>query len=537
MTGTPSQAPKAVLQPLGMATSGFSADRRLMARSGAGGNVTLTAGSFGADLQLGIAPAACTRPSRISRGFSVRFRWRPGRQWSDAGAETIAQMWTPQFGERASNPKLCIGFRLGTLDGHRSVGHDGAIYGFATTLQALPDEKLGVVVVTTRDGANASVDKIADAALRGMLAARAGQASGVTAAGTPSASTDTTAPVPPARARRLVGRYALRSGKAREIEVTHRGTGLALFPSTGGGIPELRARGDTLIVDDRVFGTGARFLPNADPATSLRSGDGLTDSLVRLDRGMPTAAPASWRWPHWRVRPRLRHPLRLRAGRAALGADRVVFPLSAERGLAGTLRLPADGLYDGERIVFTATRVAARRSRGGGRTIQATHHRAEGAANQLRITPLRPVPEPHRSARGDPPAESGEFRETDLVELVKLDPTIRPRSATRRRTTSSGPKFTTRRVRSCSARRRGAGAYPPCLIRSLGYGLLIHDAYRPWYVTKIFWDATPAAKRVARVARPRRRIEAQSRVGGRSHAVRSRRQASGDGEHLRRKHQ
>jgi serine beta-lactamase-like protein LACTB len=24
-----------------------------------------------------------------------------------------------------------------------------------------------------------------------------------------------------------------------------------------------------------------------------------------------------------------------------------------------------------------------------------------------------------------------------------------------------------------------------------GYGLLIYDAYRPWYVTKMFWDATP----------------------------------------------
>ena len=24
-----------------------------------------------------------------------------------------------------------------------------------------------------------------------------------------------------------------------------------------------------------------------------------------------------------------------------------------------------------------------------------------------------------------------------------------------------------------------------------GYGLLIHDGYRPWYVTKMFWDATP----------------------------------------------
>jgi D-alanyl-D-alanine dipeptidase len=28
-------------------------------------------------------------------------------------------------------------------------------------------------------------------------------------------------------------------------------------------------------------------------------------------------------------------------------------------------------------------------------------------------------------------------------------------------------------------------------LQPLGYGLLIHDAYRPWYVTKIFWDATP----------------------------------------------
>ncbi|MBV1901286.1 MAG: M15 family metallopeptidase [Kordiimonadaceae bacterium] len=29
-----------------------------------------------------------------------------------------------------------------------------------------------------------------------------------------------------------------------------------------------------------------------------------------------------------------------------------------------------------------------------------------------------------------------------------------------------------------------------------GYGLLIHDAYRPWYVTKIFWDATPESGKI-----------------------------------------
>jgi zinc D-Ala-D-Ala dipeptidase len=32
-------------------------------------------------------------------------------------------------------------------------------------------------------------------------------------------------------------------------------------------------------------------------------------------------------------------------------------------------------------------------------------------------------------------------------------------------------------------------------LRSHGYGLLIHDAYRPWFVTKTFWDATPESRR------------------------------------------
>ncbi len=33
-------------------------------------------------------------------------------------------------------------------------------------------------------------------------------------------------------------------------------------------------------------------------------------------------------------------------------------------------------------------------------------------------------------------------------------------------------------------------------LQELGYGLLVHDAYRPWHVTKMFWDATPPEKRI-----------------------------------------
>ena len=30
-------------------------------------------------------------------------------------------------------------------------------------------------------------------------------------------------------------------------------------------------------------------------------------------------------------------------------------------------------------------------------------------------------------------------------------------------------------------------------LKGYGFGLLIHDAYRPWYVTRMFWDATTGA--------------------------------------------
>jgi predicted DNA-binding protein (MmcQ/YjbR family) len=30
-------------------------------------------------------------------------------------------------------------------------------------------------------------------------------------------------------------------------------------------------------------------------------------------------------------------------------------------------------------------------------------------------------------------------------------------------------------------------------LRAQGFGLLVHDGYRPWYVTKMFWDGTPEA--------------------------------------------
>jgi D-alanyl-D-alanine dipeptidase len=412
--------------------------------------------------------------------------------------ETIAQMWTPQFSRPGQNEGYGIGFRIGHLDGHRSVGHDGAIYGFAAALQALPDDKLGAIVVTTRDGASAAVDRIGSAALRAMLEVRATRAgNGVAVAGTTSAVADTTTRIPPDRARRLVGRYALRNSPAHEIELAHRGTGLAMMPEEGGGFPELRARGDTLQIDDPVFETSQRYLPNGDPATWLLAGPGLRDTLMRVDHGVPAMAPLVWQGVIGEYGPDYDVLYIYERDHHLWALIDWFFPYPLTQVSRDTFAFPPLGLYDGERIVFTreksgrATEAVVAGVRFARRAIE-----PKPGTNQLRITPLRPVAELQVQAlAATPPAEAGAFRETDLVELEKLDPTIKLEI----RYASSNNFLGTRIYDEARAfmQRPAAEALVRAhqALKSLGYGLLIHDAYRPWYVTKVFWDATPEAKR------------------------------------------
>jgi D-alanyl-D-alanine dipeptidase len=116
--------------------------------------------------------------------------------------------------------------------------------------------------------------------------------------------------------------------------------------------------------------------------------------------------------------------------------------------------------------------------------------------NQLRVTPVRPVEELRAEAlRASPPAEKGEFRQADLVELTSLDPSIK--LEIRYATTNNflGTRFYTEARAFMQRPAAEAVVRAHQLLRPLGYGLLIHDAYRPWYVTKMFWDATPLDKR------------------------------------------
>lgn len=90
-----------------------------------------------------------------------------------------------------------------------------------------------------------------------------------------------------------------------------------------------------------------------------------------------------------------------------------------------------------------------------------------------------------------PPRESGDFEESDLVELIMLDSTFKLdiRYATNNNIVGE-PVYSEARA---FLQRPAALALVEVNneFKSIGYGLVIYDGYRPWSVTKKFWDMTP----------------------------------------------
>ena len=436
--------------------------------------------------QLGISPAGClyTTVMDLGRFMTALFAGGRGAKGQLLKSATLEQMSTPQFtassGASAEKSQYGIGFGLSELDGHRQVGHGGAIYGFATTLRALSDDRLGVVVVTTRDGANAVTKRVADAALKAMLAVRRGQA---------VVAPELSSPVPPDLARRVARHYV--KGE-HQVELMESDGQLSLLKLDGGGVPvRLRMLGDALITDGRLgYGDKIVLRDNA-----IMVGD---DEFTRMASHKPEPAPEKWRglvgeygWDH-DILYVFEKDARLWTLIEWFEVDPIE-PVSENE-----FKLPDRGLYDGERLVFTrdatghATQVTA-----GNVVFKRRHIGPEEGAVQLRIRPLRPVDELFKEAlAATPPRESQELRTPELVDLTTLDPTIKLdiRYATTNNFLSTIFYSTPRAFLQRPAAEALTRAHRK--LKKLGYGLLIHDAYRPWYVTRVFWDATPADKKI-----------------------------------------
>jgi CubicO group peptidase (beta-lactamase class C family)/D-alanyl-D-alanine dipeptidase len=472
-----------VLEPMGMHDSAFEPTPALDARLAKARMWTLDGRTFDAPtFQLGIAPAGSMYSTVLDLGRFLGVLFARGRTPDGTSLlrpETLEQMGTPRFAGDSAATGYGIGFAIDRIDGHRRIGQGGAIYGFATELAALPDDSLGVVVSSTLDATNAVVERIADAALRLMLAAKHDA---------PLPAIRIPAHVAPERAARLAGHYVSpRSGYA--LDLVHRYGRLFLEDL---GRFALRAFGDTLIVDDRLQ-FGRRLLPLQDGRLAIGP-DTLSPTPANTAANTAANTPANtpapgligeYGWPHNTL-----YILERDGHLHALIEWFFEYPLT--RVAADAFRFPDAGLYAGEMLVFS------RDSTGRATAVETAGvlfpRRAVGteAGVTFRITPVRPVEELRAEAlAASPPEEHGDFLPADLVELRSLDPSIRYDIRYASTNNFMGAAFYPEPHAFLQRPAAEALLRAHRQLRTQGFGLLIHDAYRPWFVTKMFWDATP----------------------------------------------
>src|SRR5690606_17722654 len=183
---------------------------------------------------------------------------------------------------------------------------------------------------------------------------------------------------------------------------------------------ELHAFGDTLVVDDRAS-FGMRLLPIGTDRLVVGG-----DTLVRTTVPKPAHARAElmeligeYGWDH--------NTLFIYEEAGKLHAlIEWFFPYALEQESRDVFRFPPNGLYDGEKLIFArdgSGRVAGVEAAG---VLFTRREIGTAAGETFRITPVRPVEDLRREAlAATPPAETGDFLETDLVELRSIDPTLK----------------------------------------------------------------------------------------------------------------
>lgn len=470
-----------VLSPLGMAASGLS-------RPGPGHPLApAQMASFDGPrvaappIELGTPAAGSLYTNVGDLGRFVRMLLNRG-MLPDGSAlmrpETLAQMWQPQYPDAAGAPHYGLGFALGMSAGQQVVGHGGAVYGFASDVRLAPGAGLGVIVFSTVD-AGATARRLGDFALASLLAATQRRA----APEWPRSDA-----IGGEQAKRLVGRFV---DGDDSLNLRVYGDALVLdAPERAGEVRRVQAGvllDDVQTFDDRLaLDPGGQWVeldgrryrraawrrpPPPDAELAAQIGEyGFDHNILRIYQ-RDARAYARIEWVDWR-------PLR------RVAPD--VYDLPADRGLypREQIRFERDG--DGRVTAAVLGGIRFPRRDFGAEAQAAVRAQLSGGIAALRRAALNATP----------PAGPPTARPSDLVAVRRVAPGIRldiryatPDNFTGQPIYESAGAFLQRPAAEALGRVHRA-------LAADGFGLLVHDAYRPWYVTKMFWDATPPQSRV-----------------------------------------
>lgn len=483
-----------ILGPLGMDGSSFEPQAEFAGRVPRAVMWSYDGREFEAPtFELGMAPAGSMYAPVTDLALFMRalFAGGEGIRGRLVNTATLDEMYRPQFAPDEADTGFGIGFAVSRLDGARLVGHGGAIYGFATDLAMLPDARLGSVAATSVDVANSVVSRINRYALRLMRAVRSGD---------PLPEAETTDPVPDVVAGALEGLYrgASAGGTTGSIRIVRQGGEVYAFLYDFGVKVRLRSRGDTLISDGRLT-YGVKLVPQIAAGAAAGTPEALLMNGERFERmrdPRPDRAPTRWQgligqygWDH-----------NVLFVFEDAGQLHVLIEWIEIDGLTelseDVYAFPERGLYHGERLIFqrgpggraTSVEVA-------GILFERRPGPAEGAS--FTIEPAEPVDViRERALAAVPPAfgdagDDVEFLAPDLVEVAGVDSTIEYDIRYAGTNNFMGVPFYSAPHAYLQRPAAEALARVNRRMRERGYGLLIFDAYRPWHVTKMFWDATP----------------------------------------------
>jgi serine beta-lactamase-like protein LACTB len=475
-TAFPKYLSRSLLEPMGMTSSAFEPDAAVIKNLAKATMWTYHGREFAAPtFELGMAPAGCMYSTVNDLARFLKMMHARGKIGDTVivKPETLESMWKMQFAKPEDKEGFGLGFMISELDGRRRVGHGGAIYGFATELDCLPDDKLGVVVIASRDCVNAVTTRIATAALTAMHAAKQGK---------PLPKIVETTKLKPELAHKLAGRY---EAKDKYLDLVERDGRLFSWPGRGGFRVELRSSGDDLIVDDRLS-WGQVLKVGTD---ELKVGD---DVYKRVPTPQPQPLPAKWAgligeygWDH-----NVLYILEKDGKLHALIEWFFLYPLEEES--PDVYRFPDHGLYLGEKLRFTRDKTG-RATKVEAAMIEFERRKLIGEdGSTFKIAPAKPMEEVRKAAlAARPPEETGLFRKPELVELTSLDPTIKLDIRYATDNNFLGTPFYPEAKAFLQKPAAEALVRVHKKLGESGYGLLIHDGYRPWSVTKMFWDATP----------------------------------------------
>ena len=217
----------------------------------------------------------------------------------------------------------------------------------------------------------------------------------------------------------------------------------------------------------------------------MRSGFGFLLAVAAAAAGLITSPAAAQTPAEWRAIGQYGEksaPLTLFERDGALFVDGVGHA-------AARLTRIDDGRYaiaDGGELVL-----AKRAVRLNGRTLRFRDFGAESEAATRSAVKADPVALRRRAQAATPPAEAGPFSPDDLVDLTGVDRRIRLDIRYAGTNNFMGIPLYERAAAFLQRPAAEALGRAQRALAARGYGLMIHDAYRPWFVTWMFWEATP----------------------------------------------